>query len=376
MMTSFKMHYYADEYLHAPQKDHIEITVFGPSYGESIVLHIPSIGWGVIDSCRFKTKTKSVNLPLDYLTGVLEPNYPQLAFIILTHPHEDHYKGLDEIINKYPGGVKRVCWYAGDGIRELKQYICRQRVAQNNVLPGFAQVLNAMENSVKKGALARRLGELTPIAETSQAKLFALSPSALNIRMYVEKLFKSIPEIGWRVKPMDDNEHNLLSTSLFLKCGKFQAILGSDLENIDHPSGGWNAIMNNNDCPEMWAHFVKIAHHGSTNGYNQNAWETHCKYGQPIAVLTPFMKGNRNLPESDLIEALKNKVSQIYATAFPKHQTKIHKYYSKDIERSLRTRTRNFKIIEYPDKAGFVRFRFNSEGHLVDHTATPPASVF
>jgi len=312
---------------------------------------------------------------LDYLTGVLYPHYPELAFVILTHPHEDHYKGLDEIIKTYPGGVKRVCWYSGDGIRELKKYICRQTVAGRKVLSGFSEVLNTMENSPRKGSQTRRLSELTAIAETPYAKLIALSPSSSNIKKYMEKLFRAIPEVGKPVLPMNDNEHNLISAALFLKFGKLQAIFGSDLETANDKSVGWNAIVYNDDCPEMWADFVKVAHHGSTNGYNSEAWEEHCKYGRPVAAITPFLKGSVCLPESDLLNLLKDKVSKLYLTSFPKYRTDINKYYRKDVERSIRNRTRNFKIIEYPDKAGFVRFRFNSDGDLLEHTAVPPAGI-
>lgn len=369
------MRYYSNEYIQPPKPDNLEITVFGPSYGESIVLYIPSIGWGVIDSCKFKLNEKNVNLPLDYLTGVLHPHYPQLAFVILTHPHEDHYKGLDEIIKMYPGGVKRVCWYSGDGIRELKKYICQQRVAGRTVLPGFPEVLNTMQDSPQKGCQTRRLSELTTIAETPLSKLVALSPSSLNIKMYVEKLFKAIPVVGEPVRPMNDNEHNLISTTLFLKFGKLQAIFGSDLENTNDKSSGWNAIVHNNDCPELWTNFVKIAHHGSINGYNSKVWEEHCKYNKPIAAITPFLNGNIYLPDSDLINILKDNVSKLFLTSFPKYQTKISRYYKKDIERSIVSRTRNFKIIEYPDEAGFVRFRFNSDGELLENMTVPPATL-
>lgn len=29
-----------------PEEDQIEITTFGPGYGESIVVHLPGLGWG------------------------------------------------------------------------------------------------------------------------------------------------------------------------------------------------------------------------------------------------------------------------------------------------------------------------------------------
>ncbi|KJU81704.1 hypothetical protein MBAV_006106, partial [Candidatus Magnetobacterium bavaricum] len=38
-----------------PKDNELEVTVFGTGYGESIVMHVPGIGWGVIDSCTMET---------------------------------------------------------------------------------------------------------------------------------------------------------------------------------------------------------------------------------------------------------------------------------------------------------------------------------
>ncbi|MCP4110599.1 MAG: hypothetical protein GY749_34595, partial [Desulfobacteraceae bacterium] len=250
--------------------------------------------------------------------------FPELAFVILTHPHEDHYKGLDTIIKRYPGKVKRMCWYSGDGIRELKHYICQQKVAGRNVLPGFAEIIKTMQDAVKTGTQIRRLSELTLIAESPCASLIALSPSATNIKMYVKRLFKAIPQTGKPVLPMNDNEHNLISTALFLKYGNVQAIFGSDLETTnDRSGGGWNAIIYNDDMPDLWATFVKVPHHGSMTGYCDKAWDEHCKNNKPVSVITPFVKGNIYLPDENLIKLLKSKVDKLYLTSYPKLQPNI-----------------------------------------------------
>jgi len=35
------MSYYSDEHIQPPEADNLEITVFGPGYGESVVLYVP-----------------------------------------------------------------------------------------------------------------------------------------------------------------------------------------------------------------------------------------------------------------------------------------------------------------------------------------------
>lgn len=367
------MSYFPADVLKPPKKDELEITVFGPGYGESVVLHIPGIGWGVIDCCEFKTGTRTVNLPLEYLKNLALTEIHELAFIILTHPHKDHYKGIDTIIKSYSNRIKRICLYSGDGIRELKQYICQQKIAGKDALPGFAEILKAMNNATKEGAHLRRLSELTSVFDTPQTSLIALSPSALNIEKYIQKLFKAIPQTGKPVRPMNDDAHNLISVALLLKFGKVNVILGSDLETDKDRAKGWNAILYNDDCPDLKANLVKVAHHGSRNGYNKKAWDEHCRFNKPIAVITPFIHGNVRLPDEATVNILKEKVSKLCITAFPKDQHKISRYYRRNVATGIKSHTRNFKVIEPLDHAGFFRARFLSNGKLVENISASPS---
>ncbi|MHB8109992.1 MAG: hypothetical protein ACYDHW_08165, partial [Syntrophorhabdaceae bacterium] len=98
----------------------ISATVFGPGYGESIVIFVPGLGWGVIDSCECKVSGTLINPALELLKN---ENVGSLAFIILTHPHKDHYSGLAQIIDHYIGRIDRICYYSGDGLREYKIYL-------------------------------------------------------------------------------------------------------------------------------------------------------------------------------------------------------------------------------------------------------------
>ena len=313
------MSIFPQKLLNLPKKNELEISLFGPGYGESIVLHIPQIGWGIIDSCIAKTRDAFIIPPFEYLLDLLTPHFPKLAFVVLTHPHEDHYKGLAQILKEYPGGTERVCQYAGNGIRELKKYIVQQKVGKREVLPGLAEVFNAMNKAVESGAQLRTLSEMTSVLElknikidgygTTEIRMIALSPSAASIRKYVNMLFEAFPKPGKPVLPMKDVSHNLISVALLLKLGSLQIVLGSDVESGLDNNTGWRGIVYNRDCPDLWANLVKVAHHGSENGFDSLAWEKHCKKMKPLAIITPFYKGNIVLPKEQEIEIL-TQVSQ------------------------------------------------------------------
>jgi len=366
-----------------PADNEMEICVFGPGYGESIVVYIPGVGWGIIDSCVTKIEGETIIPPLLYLLALLDPPYPPLSFVVLTHPHEDHYLGLNHIINEYPGGIERVCRYDGDGIRELKIFITKQRASNNNILPNLPQIFNSMDNAVKAGATLRRLGEITSIIDlsnttiegygTTDIKLTALSPSAISVKKYIEKLFSLFPQIGKEVKPGDDKLHNMISVCLFLKIGTLQIIFGSDVESGTDDNTGWAGILSNRDCPDLWANFVKIAHHGAVSGYNTDAWTKHIKRGKPFSAITPFCKGKNSLPADEDINNYKSILNKIGITTSLILSEKIEEYYSRKVITAIKSKTKSFKIIKPHNKIGFIRYRFLLDGTVTEELAESPA---
>ena len=77
-----------------PEKSEFEITFLGPGYGESIVLHVGSGIWVVVDSCIDSDGTSSA---LNYLESIgLNPSR-DVALIVATHWHDDHIRGMSQL---------------------------------------------------------------------------------------------------------------------------------------------------------------------------------------------------------------------------------------------------------------------------------------
>lgn len=82
----------------APDDTDIEVTVFGPGYGECILIHIGSGRWFVVDSC--KRSSNSPPIALRYLE-MIGANYKEcVELVVLTHWHDDHIRGSAELIAK------------------------------------------------------------------------------------------------------------------------------------------------------------------------------------------------------------------------------------------------------------------------------------
>jgi len=178
------------------KKTDIELTFFGPGYGESIVVHIPSLGWAAIDSCEFGRFGQRFVPPLQYL---ISQKAQRLAFLVLSHPHQDHYKGMEQIIDHYLGKIDRICRYQGDGVRELAGYLTNRGIKGTPGAKSFALVLKAIKKAVKNGAEFRHLSAMTQIVPSNiasingnnfEVEVLSLSPSAEDEESYVDILRK------------------------------------------------------------------------------------------------------------------------------------------------------------------------------------------
>src|SRR5207302_588533 len=81
----------------------LSIAVFGPAFGESILLRAEAEPpqWAVVDSARRQRRQSSFNPALETL--VVANAQPSL--VILTHPHRDHTAGLSDVIESASTGA-------------------------------------------------------------------------------------------------------------------------------------------------------------------------------------------------------------------------------------------------------------------------------
>lgn len=74
--------------------DRLHLVVFGPGFGESIVLRVPENTWIVVDSCRTGKDSPARTL--------LREHGAHWSCLVLTHPHLDHAAGFDSLLD-HPG---------------------------------------------------------------------------------------------------------------------------------------------------------------------------------------------------------------------------------------------------------------------------------
>jgi beta-lactamase superfamily II metal-dependent hydrolase len=79
----------------------LSLLAFGPGFGESLLIRTPEASWVAIDSASRQRKRRAVNPAL----VALETYDVELDVVLLTHPHEDHVKGLRDLIERCGDGA-------------------------------------------------------------------------------------------------------------------------------------------------------------------------------------------------------------------------------------------------------------------------------
>jgi hypothetical protein len=359
-----------------PDLSTIEITVFGPAYGEGIVLHLPGIGWGVVDSCVFKSDGNNHSLPLSYLKAI---GVTELAFAFLSHPHEDHYLGLDEIIESFPR-MKILGRYQGDSIEELKRYwIYRDLEKTHSTSDYLAKVFNAMRKAERKGIKYVRLSELQTVmkgsgniaGKTFNSEIKVLSPSGVSEERYADALRRVIPREGERLKYLKRYDHNLIASAFLIRVNDLKIILGSDVIKGGNIQTGWKGIMGITAANDLKAQVVKVAHHGSSGAHHQPVWSLH-KLGKAMAIITPYYKGQTCLPGIGDVSRIRDHAVQAGITGEIVFDDAASQY-PETIARQVGFDLRSWHIRRKPDRAGFLRLRYDLKGKIIEKSACPPS---
>lgn len=352
----------------------VNIIVFGPGYGESIVIYLPDLGWGIIDSCLINFKKRKYNPALEYLKQL---NVDRLAFLILTHPHLDHYKGIEHILFHYSGAIDRIGYYSGEGLKEYASYLARKKILNEPGLKTFSDIFLLIEKAKKSGANIIKLSERKEVIrkglyKNNTIEMISLSPSEDSEKKYIERLYKFIPKVkGASIKDLKDSEQNIISSAIWCEINNVRFIFGSDLENGTNFSG-WSGVLNNLDSPNLSATFVKIPHHGSPNAFNENIWKIFSNDSKvPVSVTTPYIKSRALRPDPVILKKISNYTKNIYVTSKFNFKSPQKIYNNVDLESGYGVI--DWKYIKMPNQIGFVKttIPLNNESEIKVVTKNP-----
>jgi beta-lactamase superfamily II metal-dependent hydrolase len=298
-----------------PAADELEVTVFGPGYGESVVVHLGQDRWIVIDSCIDSHSERPAVLAYFERIGVDPAGAVKL--VIATHWHDDHVGGLSELL----------------GACDEAEFACAAPLANPQFLEVMA-VFNKRSLTLSSGLseiqkvyrlLMRRkrpprfvmgdmpLLRLEPLRAIPVATVTALSPVNSEYLRFLQFLGQFVLNTRTTKYRFPDPASNDLSIAAWVEVGGISLLLGADLEEHEIPTRGWSAVLSSTTRPMGLAVFFKVPHHGSINGHHDGVW-TGMMTAKVSAVLTPWNRG-RKLPQRSDCERISALAYESYATS-------------------------------------------------------------
>ncbi len=286
-----------------PADDEIEVTLFGPGYGEGIAVHLGEKAWLLVDSCI----DPDSNAPASetYLQQIgIDAN--QVRAIVASHWHDDHIRGISQLADSYPDAEFMISAVFDDD--DARAFLAAYSGASSAGLArGAKELFSAMKQRKNVFPLLHRSNVLEATLNGRSVRVTALSPVPAAFARSLAHLAQYVPRKG-KTAPINfapELRPNLSAVALHIDMGDDAVLLGADLE--DHKACGWSAVV-----ADKWsgarkpATAYKVAHHGSYTGNCPRVWATLLK-SDPVACLTPFTLGDLRLPtDADKVRMKRN----------------------------------------------------------------------
>jgi len=299
------------DYGAAPSVDEIEITLFGPGFGEAIAVHVGAGNWILVDSC-IDPDTK---LPAShtYLQAIgVQPS--QVKTIVASHWHDDHVRGISDLAGYYPEA--EFLMSAALNNQEAAAFLSAH--TETNA-PGLTRGTNELFKVINQRDKVFHVMQRSSVMEINvngrNVRVVALSPVPAAFSQSIAHFAQHLPNKkgGSPVNHAPELKPNFEAVAIHIDFDGDAALLGSDLE--DHHSCGWTAVVTDQWCgskPQGSAY--KVAHHGSHTGEHPQIWATLLKQN-PTTCMTPFNLGNIKLPTEDDKNRIKSKSPNAYISS-------------------------------------------------------------
>lgn len=331
-----------------PALDEFEVSLFGPGYGESVVIHIGNGRWVIVDSCiEPKTGTPA---PLHYLNSLGVDTSQDVRLIVATHWHDDHVRGISTILNECDSAK-----FAMSSALNSQEFYKLLACYVGNIgvdIPGlveFSRIIETLKIRKKPGARINppiwACSDRTLYSEhiivnqnSVQTKICSLSPSDASITSAKLQFAKLLPTSGGNRTALISLTPNRTSVVLWVEVAHHKVLLGADHERTVDPMTGWSVILQNSTIVSGKASAFKVPHHGAESSHEPLVW-SNLLSSEPQALLTPFYLGGQLLPTPEDIRRILSLTSSAYITAPPLHRR--HKFADNHVREFLKLSTRS-----------------------------------
>jgi competence protein ComEC len=250
----------------SPDKGKLAFTFFSVGQGESILVHLPDGKKMLIDGGGSPSET-SWDIGEKLLAPALwKMGIDSIDYIVLTHPHPDHIRGLNYVAANFSVGE----FWEGGSYPEIKEY------------------LELMEIIMRRKIQVRRINSASPPIEVGGVRVEPLAPFADAIQ----------------AGGSDYRETNDESMVFRLKWGNFSALFTGDIG--DEIEG---RLLEN---PEILrCTLLKLPHHGSRHSSSK----AFLRAASPkFAIVSAGYCNSFHLPSQETLDRLNTLGIRLYRT--------------------------------------------------------------
>ena len=256
---------------------------------------------GIID-CNKKGKTNPV---LEYIKA---NTYKEISFLILSHPHDDHYSGYLELLEYIEESNIEIIRFAHTiGFTGVQAYWKYFEI--NTEAIDLISSIKKKWIALNKAGIIKQINDLTVNVTLQIDELLSItciSPSHADIQEYQ----KRIDYDNGKDEKAASRAANLLSTTLKISYNDFNFLLTSDTENFAF-LGAWNREPHH--FRNVRFHICQLAHHGSYNNYDPNFWSNIVTFKTQYAIASAGKKYNH--PSFKVLEAFNSAGYKVYSTS-------------------------------------------------------------
>lgn len=337
-----------------PSANQLEISLFGPGYGECLVVHYGNGRWFTVDSCL--EDDRQTPSALAYLNHLGTDPSECVTHNIVTHPDGDHLGGISTLFSAC-SSARLVCPTIL-AEREVVSYTTYYaRTDPTPLARTTREIYDVLKLSLDRPPNAPlRVKQDTLIIQEAGVRVTALAPSDTKVERFLARISQQIPKKGLDRRAPRKLLPNDVSLALLVEFGQVAAVFGADLEET--PGQGWTTIhstslaFKNAVAPRAF----KVAHHGSEDADCPAIWSA---MDNPVAILAPFKLGSIRIPTPDDVERILRKTDRAYSTSSFKTQTV--KRLSRTDKILIGHRIRRQEL--YP-KNGHIRLRVDIDNNV------------
>lgn len=307
-----------------PEGDEVEVTLFGPGYGECVVLHLGAGNWAVVDSCIDPAGEARALTYFERL-GV-DPSAVKL--VVATHWHDDHIRGLADVLEAC--GQATFCCSAAFAEREFLAAVGATQNRHLTVTGSGVQELHRVLSSLKRSGASPRFAMANRLIwAQGAARMVALSPDDSAFATFLAAIAEHLPGLGERKGRAVALTPNGVAVVLWVRVSNCVVLLGSDLERR-----GWAVVLRDRDDRTAPASVFKVPHHGSAGAHEGRVWDQMLDR-EPVALVAPWSRAGRVLPTAVDVDRIAAATPNAYVTTGRPRGGPIRRRTA-PVERSLR----------------------------------------